>query len=122
MSLDAIKAMPVQALAHADDCILWLWTINAYLREAFDVVDAWGFTYKTTLTWAKNKMGRGDWLRGQTEHCLMAVRGKPVVHITNQTTLLHASVGRHSEKPDAFYVLVEELCPGAALLRTVLAA
>jgi len=54
-------------------------------------------------------MGTGDWLRGQTEHAIMAVRGKPVVTLTNQTTLLHAPVRAHSQKPVEFYDLVESL-------------
>jgi N6-adenosine-specific RNA methylase IME4 len=56
-------------------------------------------------------MGCGDWLRGQTEHCLMATRGAPVVTLTSQTTVLHAPVWAHSQKPDEFYQLVERLCP-----------
>ena len=56
-------------------------------------------------------MGTGSWLRGQTEHCVMAVRGKPTVTLTNQTTLLRGPVRSHSEKPDEFYALVEKLCP-----------
>jgi N6-adenosine-specific RNA methylase IME4 len=56
-------------------------------------------------------MGLGDWLRGQTEHCLMATRGGPVVTLTNQTTALHAPVRAHSQKPEEFYALVESLCP-----------
>jgi N6-adenosine-specific RNA methylase IME4 len=56
-------------------------------------------------------MGTGDWLRGQSEHCIMAVRGKPTVVLTNQTTLLHGPVREHSRKPDEFYALVESLCP-----------
>jgi len=42
------------------------------------VLDAWGFEQKTILTWAKDKMGNGAWLRGQTEHCIMAVRETPL--------------------------------------------
>jgi N6-adenosine-specific RNA methylase IME4 len=95
----------------AADSILWLWVTNHHMREAFALLSAWGFEQKTILTWAKNKMGMGDWLRGQTEHCLMAVRGNPVVTLTNQTTLLHAPVRAHSEKPNAFYTFVESLCP-----------
>ena len=60
-------------------------------------------------------MGTGDWLRGQTEHCLMCVRGKPTIALTNQTTLLNATAGKHSEKPDEFYSMVEKLCPGSKL-------
>jgi N6-adenosine-specific RNA methylase IME4 len=66
-------------------------TTNHHMREAFGVLDAWGFEQKTILTWAKDKMGMGDWLRGKTEHCLLAVRGKPVVELKNQTTLLHVA-------------------------------
>jgi N6-adenosine-specific RNA methylase IME4 len=75
------------------------------------VPDAWGFTEKSILTWAKDRMGLGDWLRGQTEHCILAVRGRPLVELTNQTTLLHGRVRAHSEKPLEFYCLVENLCP-----------
>jgi N6-adenosine-specific RNA methylase IME4 len=105
-----ICALDVTARA-APDCLLWLWTTNHHMRAAFDVIDAWGFAPKTILTWVKDRMGQGSWLRGQTEHCLMAVRGNPVVELTNQTTVLHAPVRCHSEKPDAFYALVEGLCP-----------
>lgn len=59
-------------------------------------------------------MGVGDWPRGQTEHCLMAVRGnsKRIITLTNQTTLLPAPVREHSRKPDEFYELVQRLCHG----------
>ena len=104
--------LDVAALA-ANDCILWLWTTNAHIRAAFDVVEAWGFEYKTLLTWVKNRMGTGDWLRGQSEHRLLCVRGRPVVNLTNQTTVIHATLREHSRKPDEFYQMVESLCPGA---------
>lgn len=110
MSIAEICALDVGGIAHAD-CILWLWTTNHHMRQAFDVVEAWGFQQKTILTWAKNRIGYGDWLRGQTEHCLMCVRGKPIVEVGAISTLLPAPVGRHSEKPDTFYELVEQICP-----------
>jgi N6-adenosine-specific RNA methylase IME4 len=114
MTLDEINALPVPALAH-DDCILWLWTTNAFLRDALSCLDAWGFKGKTVLTWVKHRMGLGDWLRGQTEHCIFAVRGKPVVTLTNQTTALFGPVREHSRKPDEFYELVDSLCPGSKI-------
>ena len=77
-----------------------------------EILRAWGgFEPKTLLTWVKDRMGYGDWLRCQSEHCIMAVRGKPVVTLTNQTTVLHAPVRGHSVKPREFYDLVESLCP-----------
>jgi N6-adenosine-specific RNA methylase IME4 len=111
MTLEEICAKPVGELAQ-DDAVLWLWTTNAFMKEAYQVAEAWGFEVKTILTWAKVRMGLGDWLRGQTEHCLMAVRGKPIVNLTNQTTLLHGEVREHSRKPEEFYQFVETLCAG----------
>jgi N6-adenosine-specific RNA methylase IME4 len=98
------------SIAHPDSAA-WLWSTNHHIREAFEVLAAWGFEYKTLLTWAKDRMGFGDWLRGQTEHAIMAIRGKPIVHFTNQTTLLMAPVRAYSQKPEKFYDRVESLCP-----------
>jgi N6-adenosine-specific RNA methylase IME4 len=112
MSLDEIKALPVDSLA-ANDAVVWLWTTNAHLPDAFEVLRAWGFHYKTTLTWVKDRMGCGDWLRGQTEHVLLAARGRPIVNLTNQTTVLYGRVRGHSCKPESFFELVAALCPGS---------
>jgi len=81
------------------------------MQVVFDLLKGWGFQHRTILTWAKDRMGAGDWLRGQTEQCVMAIRGKPTVTLTSQTTLLPAPVRGHSEKPGEFYDLVEGLCP-----------
>ncbi len=107
MSLDEIKALKIPA---ASDCILWLWTTNKHLHEAFHVIENWGFTYKILLTWAKPGIGLGKWLRGQTEHCILAVKGSPKLKLTNQSTLLQAHRREHSRKPDEFYAMVASLC------------
>jgi N6-adenosine-specific RNA methylase IME4/ParB-like chromosome segregation protein Spo0J len=112
MTTEDICKMPV-ADNSLDDCILWLWTTNAFMVDAHVVAARWGFQVKTMLTWAKDRMGTGDWLRGQTEHCLMCIRGKPIVTLTNQTTLLTGPMREHSRKPDEFYALVQSLCPGS---------
>ncbi len=111
MDIEEIKAIPVAEIAD-ENAILWLWTTNAHLRVAFDVVEAWGFEYKTLLTWVKDRMGTGEWLRGKTEHCMLAVRGKPVFLHGNHTTVLEAVRREHSRKPEEFYTLVEATCPG----------
>jgi N6-adenosine-specific RNA methylase IME4 len=112
MSLEEICALDIASIAHRD-CVLWLWTTNAHLLsgDALAALKTWGFTPRSMLTWVKERMGVGDWLRGQTEHCVLATCGKPTVELTNQTTALHAPVGAHSEKPAAFYATVERLCP-----------
>jgi len=111
MLIEDIKAMPVREIAD-ENSILWLWTTNAHLPVAFDVVEAWGFEYKTLLTWVKDRMGTGEWLRGQTEHCLLGARGKPVFLHENHSTVLEAARREHSRKPEEFYALVEATCPG----------
>jgi N6-adenosine-specific RNA methylase IME4 len=111
MPIEDIKTLPVSDIAD-ENAILWLWTTNAHLRVAFDVVEAWGFEYKSLLTWVKDRMGTGEWLRGQTEHCLLAARGKPVFLHGQHTTVVQAIRREHSRKPEEFYTLVEETCPG----------
>ena len=112
MSIAEIHAFPLPSIMHAD-CILWFWTTNFHMREAYDALAAWGFEARTILTWVKDHVGNGHWLRNQTEHCIMAVRGQPIVTLSNQTTVLHAPVREHSVKPVAFYELVETLCPSS---------
>ena len=110
MTINAICAMVVASIMH-EDAILWLWTSSFHMRHAFTVLDAWGFEPKTILTWVKDRVGHGAWLRKKTEHCIMATRGKPVVELTNQSTVLFAPMRSNSEKPQEFFNLVEKLCP-----------
>ncbi len=114
MSEDEISALNIPA---TKDCILWLWVTNAHLvtGEASRILEAWGFEPKTLLTWVKPRMGIGDWLRGRTEHCILAIRGKPKMRGPIPDTVLDAPVGAHSRKPDEFYELVEKHCPGNRL-------
>ncbi len=112
MSIDELEALEPPA---AKNCVLWLWTTNAFMGEACDLLKAWGFQPKTILTWVKPRLGTGHWLRNCTEHCLLAVKGSPWVSLTNQTTLLEAPARGHSRKPDEFYDLVDSLCVGRKL-------
>jgi len=109
MTLDAIQD---DFHGAADDCVLWLWTTHKFMRHAFQLLDAWGFQEKAILTWVKDRMGLGRWLRSQSEFCIMAARGSPRVTLSNQTTVIHAALREHSRKPDEFYTLVDSLCPG----------
>jgi N6-adenosine-specific RNA methylase IME4/ParB-like chromosome segregation protein Spo0J len=112
MTIEQACALPVGSIMHADS-VLWLWVTNFILAQGLhlQVLREWGFEPKTILTWVKDSFGNGAWLRGQTEHAIMAVRGKPVVELTNQSTVLHAPARGHSVKPPEFYDFVEKLCP-----------
>jgi N6-adenosine-specific RNA methylase IME4 len=113
MSMEEIRALRIPA---DENAVLWLWTTNAFMRQAYDVLDAWGFQEKTILTWVKPRPGIGNWLRGQTEHCILAIKGRPVVQLSSQGTVLVAPIREHSRKPDEFYELVEGLCPARVRL------
>jgi N6-adenosine-specific RNA methylase IME4 len=111
MAIEDIKAMPIRDIAD-ENAVLWLWTTNAHLPLSFELAECWGFQYKTLLTWVKDRMGTGEWLRGQTEHCLLATRGRPVFQNKSHTTVLEAARREHSRKPEEFFALVEDTCPG----------
>ena len=99
----------------AENSIIWLWTTNVFLHDAFHLLEKWGFTYRTCLTWAKQGPGLGDWLAGQTEHCLLATKGDYKLFRYNESTLLQADRTKHSEKPDEFYEMLNKLCPGTKI-------
>jgi N6-adenosine-specific RNA methylase IME4/ParB-like chromosome segregation protein Spo0J len=112
ISLEEIRNLKLPA---NDKCVLWLWTTNRFLHDAFHILEAWGYTPKTVLTWGKYRMGTGDWLRGQTEHCILGIHGNPRINLENQSTLLIAKSGAHSQKPNKFYQLVDAICFGKKL-------
>lgn len=118
MSFAEIAAMPVGDLAE-DDAHLYLWVTNTKLFDSDDgwtiptILSAWGFTYKTLLTWDKTgPLGMGYYFRGRTEHVIFAVRGRlPIEARQREQNIIHAPNGAHSTKPDAFYDLVERVSP-----------
>jgi N6-adenosine-specific RNA methylase IME4 len=111
MSIEAIKALSVGDMAETS-AILWLWTTNTHAPVAFEVVKSWGFDQKTMLTWAKDVVGTGQYLRGQTEHVILAMKGKPLFVKGKWSTLIFGERREHSRKPESFYELVEATCPG----------
>lgn len=119
MKLKDIAAIEVPTDA---DAILFLWTTHAFMHDALHILGAgdpdpeseeipgWGFRQVAIITWVKDRMGLGSWLRSKSEFCIMAVRGEPSVALTNQTTVVHGPLREHSRKPDEFYEMVEGLC------------
>jgi N6-adenosine-specific RNA methylase IME4 len=83
----------------------------ADIVAAYRIIEGLGLTARTMLTWGKDRIGRGRYLRDQTEHCIFATRGRPVFQLAAESTLMLAPRGAHSEKPAAFYDLVERVCP-----------
>lgn len=107
MSLEDIKALPVGELADKD-CVLFMWITFPLLREAWDVVEAWGFTYKSVaFVWVKqNKKtpslfwGMGHWTRANAELCIIATKGSPKRQSKSVHQIIMSPIEQHSKKPD----------------------
>ncbi len=112
LSIEKIKQLKIPA---KEDCILWLWVTNRKVKYAFEILEAWGFQERNILTWVKDTFGLGDWLRNQTEHCILAIKGKPIFDGKSTTTVLYGKRIKHSTKPEEFYQLVEKTCFGQKL-------
>lgn len=113
MKTEEVKQLGISGLA-AKDAVLFLWATVPMLPDAFDVLRAWGFTYKTMIVWHKLRCkGMGYWFRGHAELLLLGVRG----NIKPFRSLLHnvqaVQVLRHSVKPDEFRHIIEGVTPGA---------
>lgn len=98
-------------LPMAKDCVVWFWGVDIYLKETLALIERMGLERKATLVWIKDKFGLGAWLRNQHEYCFVCVKGKPMFDGKSTSTILNAPRGKHSEKPNEFYVLVEKVCP-----------
>jgi N6-adenosine-specific RNA methylase IME4 len=117
LELAEICALPVSALA-ADDALLFLWATSPKLAEAMQVIEAWGFNYRTCMVWVKDVIGMGYYARQRHELLLIAVKGHPPVPATaaRPDSVQEWPRGRHSEKPHLFYDLIERMYPNWARL------
>ena len=106
MALEDICKLSVPEIC-AKDAVLFMWATYPKLAEALQVIKAWGFEYKTiAFQWIKlNKSGVGEffglgrWTRGNTEPCLLAVKGKPRRISAAVSQLIKSPLRKHSEKP-----------------------
>lgn len=114
MSIKEITALPVEDLAEPDGCHLYLWATNNFLEQAYAVCRGWGFRPVTLITWAKDRIGLGQYFRGQTEHCIFAVRGTLPYKILDGkrqqgTTLIQEPKREHSRKPEKMREYIEKV-------------
>ena len=127
MEMADIAALPVADLA-ADDCVLFLWVVFPTLPEAIQIINAWGFTYKTcAFSWMKADqyrlfaleedvyMGLGYWTRANSEICLLATRGNPKRQDAGVRQGIIEPKRYHSRKPDCVPGRIERLVAGPYL-------
>jgi len=117
MKIEDIKKLPIGELAD-DTCVLMLWATFPQLPEALEVINAWGFKYKTLgFSWLKtNKdgspfFGIGYYAKSNQEVCLLATKGKAHSLVKSNSVSSFVSTGRtkHSEKPQIFRDKIVEL-------------
>jgi N6-adenosine-specific RNA methylase IME4 len=115
LAFEEIKALAVPSAA---DACLFLWAVNSQLRQALDVVEAWGFALKTHFCWVKPAIGLGVWARNRHELLLFGVRGNfsPAQPKDRCDSVIEAPRGRHSEKPVRAYEWIERMYPSASKL------
>jgi N6-adenosine-specific RNA methylase IME4 len=90
-----------------ENSVLFLWTTNSFIKEALTIMEYWGYTYKTMITWVKRNNGLGNWFRGKTEHLLVGVRGKvKPFKIQAPNLIISEKTLKHSEKPFESYDLI----------------
>jgi N6-adenosine-specific RNA methylase IME4 len=124
MSLEEIKDLPVKSIVR-DTAHLYLWVPNALLPDGLEVMNHWGFSYKTNLIWYKvrkdggpDRRGVGFYFRNVTEVILFGVRGKNPRTLRpgrSQENIISTQKREHSRKPDEQYSLIESCSPGPYL-------
>jgi len=112
MTVEELKNINIPA---KKDCVMFLWTTHAFLKDSFDLLNAWGFNYKATLVWDKVKMGMGRNIRMQVEFCLLATKGKPILNGEGERDIITEPRREHSRKPEAFYTKVNNMTVGYKL-------
>lgn len=113
LELDGICALPVGDIAH-DNAVLFMWATNPKLYECMQVLDAWGFNYRTDMVWVKDKIGMGYHCREQHESLLIAKRGElpPPAVEDRPSSIINAPRGEHSAKPPIVYDIIDRMYPG----------
>ena len=110
MSIDEICAFPAPS---AKNAVLYLWATAPKLREALQVMSAWGFEYKTHGIWDKEILGMGYWFRGQHELLLVGVKGafSPPPQALRIGSVIKHRRERHSKKPNCVRELIVQWFP-----------
>jgi len=110
MDLEKISELKIPS---AKNAILFLWVTSPKLEDGLEVIKAWGFIYKTSMVWVKDKIGMGYYARGRHEFLLIATRGQIGVPDPENRpdSVIESPRKRHSKKPEIVYDLLEQMYP-----------
>ena len=114
MSIPAIGALPVADLAERD-AHLYLWVVNEFVVDAYQIARWWGFKPVSLLTWCKSPrgLGFGGTFCNTSEFVLFCRRGSLTARRRwDSTWFAWPRSGEHSQKPEHFLDMVEQVSPG----------
>lgn len=99
-----------------EGCHLYCWVTNNHLKQGLELVEQLGFSYVTNLVWVKDRIGLGQYFRGQHELCLFARMGQTMLprDRTVPTVILEPR-RQHSQKPEGLVAAIERVSPGPYL-------
>lgn len=113
LTFEELLELPVEKVAD-DNCHLYLWCPNTLILRGATLMETYGFSLKTVITWvkltAKGKLwfGMGHYFRSCTESLLFGVKGKLRCSTKNTRNLICAKKPKiHSGKPEESYQLIE---------------
>ena len=109
LTVAQICNLPIKDMAQ-DDAVLFLWATAPILEEAFEVVNAWGFQYKTCFIWDKVKHVMGHYNSVRHEFLLVCLRGscQPDVQKLFDSVYVEERT-EHSRKPAYFREVIDTI-------------
>jgi len=109
MEIDELCALPIKDLS-APNSVLFLWTTSPLLEKSFEVINAWGFDYKSSMIWDKMKHNVGYYVSVRHEFLLICTKGSCLpTSKTLTNSVQHIERTKHSQKPQEFYQIIETM-------------
>ena len=108
MITEQIAAEPVAQLA-ADESRLHLWCPSALFPDALNVIEAWGFEYRSSFVWVNPQMGVGHYWRVSHELMLLGTRKNTPFCDHSQRSWIELDRNGRSAKPEEVRSLVERV-------------
>ena len=112
---EELKELQIPA---SNNSVLYMWATAPKLKEALELMEAWGFEYKSSAIWDKETIGMGYWFRGQHEILLVGTKGQfsPPPVEQRVSSVYREKKGKHSKKPEHYYDLIESFFPNQKYL------
>lgn len=111
MNMDELKAMPVKGM-RAENAVMFMWATNPLLKEAIELMEAWGFEYKTNIAWVKDRqINLGFYVYGKHELLLIGTNGSMLPIGEKPSSVMTGTNRIHSKKPESTYELIEGMYP-----------